>query len=483
MKRTLTFYSVLFFISLILQRGSGIIIKIILANSISPYDYGLITFVALALPSMFQIIVNLNFYNILSHSEEGKKYFGFTLIFTIFLLFLISTVLFIFRDSFFTYLNLPQDGWNLYYIVIVTSLIFISIMTDFQGLYTGLKLYALPGLLVILPTIVRLIIILYLIYSGAASFIAILLVFTLSNAVPLLFIFMSKRLRAHLSLVRSIEIPTKEIFFFGSAVFITGSFASIGQYIVKIVLSHELGVLWQGYYDVSLTLASLIMFTMGTISYISIPEATNSNKDGIFRAGGLGDVTRAFFAFSIFLVILLYFYSDYIVVVLFSENYLSGAKYVFVLAIGFIFLYIQAFLANLNLSFAKEVRDYLRLGSIPIVLLPLFFFLPKFMIEYFHDLGYDNGFIGAYISYTGILILLTLLTIISSKDLSPLRILFYKIDRMIASAIITCVIIYYFNPSPITGMILAAFVFTGLAIGTGYINKKMLFEIFSSPEK
>ncbi len=123
------------------------------------------------------------------------------------------------------------------------------------------------------------------------------------------------------------------------------------------------------------------------------------------------------------------------------------------------------------------------MGAIPLVLLPLFFYLPKFMVEYFRDLGYENGFIGAYISYTAILILLTLLTIISSKDLSPLRIIFTKIDRMIVSAVITFLVVFYVNPHPLIGMLLAAFVFTCLVVVTGYVNKKMLLEIFSSPSK
>jgi len=483
MKKTLTFYSALFFLLLLLQRGSGVLIKIVLANGITPYEYGLISFVALSLPAMLQFITNFNFANILSHSVEGKKYFGFTIVATLIMVFSLSIILWVVKDLFFEYLNLPQEGWNFYYFVIIISLLSVGILADFIGLYTGLKLYALPGILATIPTIVRLLVIIYLIYTGVTSTFIILLVFALSNIVPLLLMFISHEQRKYLSLITTIHIPDRKIFVFGAAVFIIGAYPSIGQYIVKIVLSHEIGILWQGYYDVSLTLASLIMFALGTISYISIPEATDSNENDIYKLGGLADVTRGFFALTILFVIVLYFYSDYLVILLFSENYLAGARYVFILAIGFLFLYIQTFLANLNLSFTKDIKDYIVLGLMPIILLPFFFFLTQFMIIFFHEKGYDNGFLGAYISYTVLLIVLTLATVLYCKNRTPIRILFHKIDRMIISIAVTFLFITYFNPSPIAGIISGSLLFTFLAAGTGYINKTMILEVFSSTKK
>jgi O-antigen/teichoic acid export membrane protein len=483
MKKTLTFYSVLFFLLLLLQRGSGVLIKIVLANGITPYEYGLISFVALSLPAMFQFITNFNFANILSHSEEGKQYFGFTIVATLAMVFSLSAILWVMKDSFFAYLNLPQDGWNLYYFVVVISLFTIGILGDFIGLYTGLKLYALPGILATIPTIVRLLVIIYLMYIGVTSTFIILLVFALSNIVPMILIFISKGQRSYLSLIPAIHIPDRRIFFFGASIFIIGAFPSIGQYIVKIVLSHEIGILWQGYYDVSLTLASLIMFALGTISYISIPEATNSNKDGIYKLGGLADVTRGFFALTILFVIMLYFYSDYLVTLLFTENYLIGAKYVFILAIGFLFLYIQTFLANLNLSFTKSIRDYIVLGVMPIVLLPFFFILTQLLIPFFRERGYGNGFLGAYVSYTVLLIVLTIATILFCRDRTPIRILFYKIDRMVISIAVTFLCIAYLHPSPVAGIVLGSLLFTFLTAVTGYVNKTMILEVFLSTKK
>lgn len=480
MKKTLTFYSVFFILFLILQRGAGALTKMVLANTITPYEYGIITLVAISLPGMFLLATNLNFYYILSHAGDGKKYFGFTLVYSLLISVFLSILLFLFSKNFFGYLNLPLERWGLLYTVIIISLFPLSIAVDIQGLLTGLRIYSLPGIIMALPSIFRLIIIIIFIYFGVSSFEAIILIFALSNAIPLVFILLSKRFRDYFGLIKSINIPSKKMFAFGSSLFIVGSFSLIGQYLIKIVISHDLGIIWQGYYDVSLTLASILMFAAGTLSFISIPEATNQNKNAVHKKGGLGDVARGLFSLLMFLLILLYFYSEFIVVKLFSEDYVIASQYVFILAVGSLFLFIQMFLANLNLSFAEKTKEYVSLTVISLLLLPLFFILTKFLIKFFEGLGYGNGFIGAYVSYTVVLILYTILTVFYSKDISPLKILLYKIERLIASFIIVFLLLYYLNPPALPGMLISGILFTLLMFITGYLNKAMVLDMFRS---
>lgn len=464
----------------IVQKGAGALTKIVIAKAITPYEYGIITLVAISLPGMFQLATNLNFYYLLSHAKEGKKYFGFTLVYSLMITILLSILLLLFRDNFFGYLNLPLEKWNILYTVIIISLLPLSIIIDFQGLMTGLRVYSLPGIIIALPSIFRLFIIIFFIYYGINSFEVIILIFALSNAIPLVFILLSKRFREYLGLIKSITVPSKKMFAFGSSLFIVGSFSLIGQYLIKIVISHDLGIIWQGYYDVSLTLTSILMFATGTLSYISIPEATNQNKNAVHDKGGLGDVARGLFSLLMFLLILLYFYSEFIVVKLFSEDYVIASQYVFILAIGSLFLFIQMFLANLNLSFAEKTREYVSLTVISLILLPLFFILTKFLIKFFEGLGYGNGFIGAYISYTLLLILYTILTVFYSKDLSPLKILLYKIDRLIVSFVITFILLYFLNLPSLTGILISGIIFTILIFTSGYLKKSMFLEIFKS---
>ncbi len=483
MKKTLLFYSAFFLLFSIIQKGAGVLTKIVLANAITPYEYGIITLVAISLPGLFQLVTNLNFYQILSHAEEGRNYFGFTLVYSLLITLFLSILLFLFSKSFFGYLNLPLEKWELFYLVIIISLLPLSILVDFQGLLTGFRSYSLPGIIMALPSLSRLLIIIYLIYSGIHSFEIVILVFALSNAIPLIFISLSKQFKGYFGLIKSINIPSKKMFAFGTSLFIVGSFSMIGQNLIKIVVSHDLGIEWQGYYDVSLTMASILMFAIGTMSFVSIPEATNSGKNAVYEKGGLGDVTRGLFSILVFLLIILYFYSDYIVVKLFSEDYMIASEYVFILAIGSLFLFVQMFLANLNLSFAKNAKDYTSLTMITMLLIPLFFFLTKFSIKFFEAEGYGNGFIGAYLSYTALVISYTLLTIYYSRDLSPLKILLHRSDRLAASFIITFLLLYYLSFSALTGILISGISFTLLVIASGYLSRSMFLEMFRSSKK
>jgi hypothetical protein len=67
--------------SLVLMRVCGILAKILLARSITPFEYGLITLVVLALPGAMQLVTQFCFFDILGHATEGRKYFGFSLIY------------------------------------------------------------------------------------------------------------------------------------------------------------------------------------------------------------------------------------------------------------------------------------------------------------------------------------------------------------------------------------------------------------------
>lgn len=465
-----------------LQRGAGFLIKIVLANAITPYEYGIITMVAISLPGILQLATNLNFYYLLAHSEEGKNYFGFTILYSLIITILLSILLFLFSNTFFQYLNLPMDNWQLLYAVIIISIFPLSILVDLQGFLAGQKIYSLSGLIMTIPSIFRLLIIVYLVYFDLASLDIIMLVFAISYIIPLFFILFSKHSMGLMHQIKNINIPSKKMFAFAGSLFIVGSFSLIGQYLIKIVVSHELGIIWQGYYDVSLTLSSILVFAQGTMSYISIPEATNSNRNAIYEKGGFGDVTRGLLALMMFLLIILYFYSGFIIDKIFSKDYVAASDYVFILAIGYLFLFVQSFLVNLNLSFAKNAKDYISTTLLALLLLPLFYFMTEFLITLFKANGYGNGFIGAYLSFTLILMLYTILTIYYSKDLSPLGILLQKLDKLIISFMISFIIIYllnhYFDLPTLIGMVISGIIFCFLIFSTGYLKISLFLEMF-----
>jgi len=249
---------------------------------------------------------------------------------------------------------------------------------------------------------------------------------------------------------------------------------------MRIVISHNLGILWQGYFDVSLTLVSVLLFSLGTMSLISIPEATDKNANTLHEYGGLGDVTRVLFAFMVILLIVIIFYAEFITTVLFSKDFIEASRYVYILAIGYVFLFIQNFVANLNISSAKSQKDFLIPSCFALGSLPFFFFLTDYLIIAFQQWGFGNGFCGAYVAYLIIIVVITAGTIIFSTDHSPIRILMNKIERLVGSCLVTIIILFIFNPSPILGIPTLIIIFCSLIFMSGYLNKKIILDIFRS---
>jgi O-antigen/teichoic acid export membrane protein len=477
MKKTLLFYSLLFFCLLVLQRTSGFIVKILLASAISPYDYGLITMVAITIPGMFQLFTNLNFFQILSHSTEGKKYFGFIVVSGLLLVTITSILLYIFNTEFFSYLNIPTDQADFFIVIIIVTLLMQSIIMDFQGLFTGMRKYSRPAMLMAVPTLIRLIAVAVLMVLNIYSLEIIILIFTLSSAVPVIIVFVSERYRSCLPLIKVIEVPSKTIFLFGWSVFFIGQFSSIILYLTRIVVSHEFGMVGQGYYDISLTIANLVLFVLGTLSFFAIPEATDSSSDAIYRKGGLSDVTRALFCLVILFSMIICFFSDYIVTKLFSAEYSLAGEYLPILIVGFIFLFVQTFLASIALSKADNTKDFFPLIAGGIVLLPVAYFLTEYLIVEFRNLGYGDGFIGGYISTSIVLIIWTIFTIALLKDRSPLKVLFHKGERLAISLVITSCLILFLNPNPLLGIVISVGVFSLLILVSGYLNLQMFREL------
>jgi len=477
MKKNLTLYSIILIIFLIIQRGSGLFTKLILAKSITPYEYGLITLIAISLPALFQIAICLNFSHILSHSKEGREYFGFTILFSLIIGLIISIIMFFSQDFFFNYLNVPENHKLLFYSVIIISMFSMGVVVDFQSLLTGLRLYSIPGLVVAMPSVARLIFVLIFFTINRFPFEIIITFFAISNALPLIYLFLSKKRKIYLSYIKSIKIPPRNMVAFGTALFIVGSYSTIGVALIKIVISHNLGIVWQAYFDVSMTLVSIVIFFIGTMNFLAVPEATNSDKDSLHHKSEFGEVSRLLFSFMIFLFIVMYFYSDFIAGIFFSEDYIIAADYCWILIIGYIFLYIQNYLVNLNISYTTNFRDYIWHIIIPLMLLPLFFYATQYMIILFSKTGFGNGFIGAYITYTLLAITLTSCSILYSNDLKYLNTFKYKSNKLILSFTITFGVLFVLNPPALIGIPASFMIFIPLLFISGYLEKDIFLDI------
>jgi O-antigen/teichoic acid export membrane protein len=311
MKRTLSFYALFFMIFLVLEKTGGILSKIVLARYITPYEYGIITLVVISLPGMFQVLTNFCFHSVLSHAKEGRKSFCFSIVYSLITSLIVGILILFFHEPFFRFLNLPLESWHILFLAFFISLLSVSILGDILGLLRGLKKYRLNNVLSTLPTILKLLFILVAVYFlHVTEFTILLLIFAIPTSIVLFFALIKEQ-KLIFSSLRPALLPSKNMFLFGVSIFSISAFRLLTEPINRIIISHELGVLWQGYYDVSFTLAAILFFSFGAMQFISVPEATGAkNKEDILeKSGELGDVTRGLFSFLVLGIILLYFYA------------------------------------------------------------------------------------------------------------------------------------------------------------------------------
>jgi O-antigen/teichoic acid export membrane protein len=258
---------------------------------------------------------------------------------------------------------------------------------------------------------------------------------------------------------------------FGFSFFILNVWLSLSQHINSIIISHDLGVIWQGYYDVSLSMVAVITFFSSAIYLISVPETTvkSNRSDMLSKRGGFGDIGKILLSMCLLCVIILYFYSHQLTTLLFTKDYSIAGDYLIILAIGYTVLFIQQYIAFLNIS-AESETGLSRLSLMTIASIVIFPFSTHFMILYF-------GFMGVYLATTIFIICYTLVTIVLIKDRMPLLILLTKIDRLILAVAGTFLIINVLQLSFIPGIIISLVLFTVLIFSLGYVDKDFLLDM------
>ena len=459
---------------MLIMRLSGLLSKIVVARYILPYEYGILTLITISLPNMFQYITNFCLYDILSHSKEGRNYFGFAILFTLTGATIIVFGVFAFHEAFFNFLNLPLDSWKILFLAFTLFFVPTVIIGDIIGLYRGLKKYAKASILSSLPPILKLSLILIIVcILGYEDFIAALMIFAIPPLIAL-FITLIKDREIIISSL-NFTVPSKKIFLFGTSIFVVNLFGGLNQIFNKIVVSHDLGVVWQGYFDVSLTLVAILSFPLVAMQFVSVPEATSAENEGeTLTHGDLKEVVRGLFSFLVFCTILLCFYDKEFVELLFGHKYIAAADYVPILAVGYIFLFVQQFLAYINVS-SRDPKEYK-----PLMYVTLICLVASPLVT--HALIKLVGFMGAYVSFTSFLIVYTTATILSSPDLSPVRALFHKIDGLVIASIVTFLFLYVFRVSFFCGVVLSSIIFTLLIFSLKYLDKRLVLEMFAEKE-
>jgi O-antigen/teichoic acid export membrane protein len=476
MGKKLTFYALFYFTSLVLMRLCGIFAKILMARSITPYEYGLITLIVLAIPGTMQLITNFCFFDILGHATEGRKYFGFTLIYGTISTTIIAIIIFLFPTQIFTFLNIPEGVWSLASIVIIAVVFAVTIGGDIIGILRGKRNHTLAASYSAAPSILRLFFIIFAVYIfGITDFNLMLIIFALPAIIVVIPVILIKR-KTIIKSFQSFSLPTKEIMAFGFTFFILNAWLSLSQNINSVIISHDLGVTWQGYFDVSLSIVAIITFFSTAIYIIAAPETTHDNRSEIMHEkGGFGDIGRLLFSMCLLCVVIIYFYGSQLTTLLFTENYSIAGDYLTILALGYSVLFIQQFCAFLNVSH-KGKKGISRLSLVTVVSIVIFPFFTHLMILYFK-------FVGVYLAMTIYIVCYTLITIVLIEDRTPLILLIKKFDRLALSVLGTFLIIYLLDFPLIPGIFTTLVLFTLFVFLLGYVDKDIIWDIIRLKSK
>jgi O-antigen/teichoic acid export membrane protein len=468
MQKNLSFYTFFYLSSLIFMRGCGIFAKILLARSITPYEYGLITLLVIALPGTFQMITNFCFFDILGHSIEGKKYFSFSLLYGIITSFIIALIFILFPEPIYHFFNIPAQQWKLWSSILFGVLLSVTIGGVITGMLRGERSHSLAASFSTAPSIVRLVFIIVAIYIfNISDFYQILIIFALPPLAALIPVLVYKRKAIQASL-KMILIPDRNILLFGFSFFILNAWVTLSQNINSLVISHDMGVTWQGYFDVSLSIVAVISFFAGALYLISVPETTVDSDNILSRRRGFADTGRLLLSMCLLCVLILYFFGQQLIVVLFTSSYSPAGEYLVILAIGYTILFIQQYCAYLSISSEKEGVS--RLTILTVISIIVFPFFTHFMII-------NYNFLGAYLAISIFISFYTLGTILLIKDRTPLMLLFVKFDRLILSIIVTFLILYLVQLSLVPGIMTGLIVFTTMIIASGFIDKKIFLDL------
>lgn len=476
MDRNLSFYTLFYVGSLVLMRFCGIITKIILARAITPFDYGIIMLIVISLPAIFQLGTNFCFFDILGHAGEGRRYFGFSLVYGILATAGVGLVLFAFPVQICSFLNIPVDMWPFLFSILILVLLSVTLSVDIMGLLRGKKNHSFAAAISAAPGLLRLgLILLAVSVLGITDFDIILIIFAIPPLIVLLAVIFRKA-GTIIDSIHTIRMPSRKIMIFGFSVYIIGIWVTLCQNLNKIVISHDLGIEFQAFFDVSLTLAAVITFFSSALYLISVPESTGAEDKTLLlnRPGGLGDIGRLLFAMTLFCVLILIFYAKELIVLLFSADYAPAGDYVLLIAVGYVFIYIQQFIAYVNVSFyEKSTKPFVLITVISLVIFPVFSHLL---------IGY-SGFVGAYLAFIIILFIYCLATIFVSQDIEPLRVLFHKVVYLIISFTAVFLVLYFGHIPLFLGIVVSSLLFGGLIFATRYLDLSIVWDLIGKTKK
>ncbi|AKG92422.1 Polysaccharide biosynthesis protein [Geoglobus ahangari] len=473
MRRNLAFYSLLVMFITVLMKISGLLSKIVITKYLSPLEYGILTFVTISLPLMFQFVTNLSFFNLLSHSKKGKHYFKFSLFYVILSCAVIIALFYIFLDKILTMFEISPDYAQITFLTFSLLLFPMSVSVVLMGLFRGLRKYSVATITSSLPTFLKFVFIAILAVTLQKLTLNLTILATvISTWVALLAIVAYEWQTIKSSIHTKYFLPKLDMFLFSLSIFTVGSYGTLLQIIGRLIIAYDIDVTYQGYLDISITLMTLLSIPMIALSFLTIPEATSANTKEELLTGEINDVARLLLSILVFLVIIVSIYPHELIMFLFSSKYSPAAEYVVFLAVGSIFMFIQQFIAYVEISFYETLSEYRPFVIFTIACLVLFLATTHILVILF-------GFIGVYVSNLLFKVVYFAGSLkVSSKKTA--KIFLTKIERLTISTVATIsfLLVTKGTLNFIFEIAIAAIIFTLLVVKTKYFDlRKLLYSL------
>jgi O-antigen/teichoic acid export membrane protein len=357
----------------------GLASTIIIARVLGPEKQGIFTLVLL-LPTMLTTFFNIGIGSATVYYIGKKKYELTTIVSTnIFLAFTISLTsivigflfIYFFGDTFLN--GVPK----LLLLIIMGGLPLVFLNTFLQAIFQGLQDFVVYNLIVIAGNVVNIVFILITLLVLQLDLIGALVSYFSSIITPTLILFVYLRKRNLTFKLKSVSKSfIKDCIYYGYKVHFSNILSFINYRADLILLSYFLNPAAVGVYNVSVSITEKLWIVSQPVSTVLFPKisSSNSNKE---RNLLTTMVARNVLMLSFLVSLLLFFTSEYFILLLFGEKYQAAANIIKILLVGITLLSAEKILSNDLAGRGKpELNLYTSLLTIIINIILNIIFIP-----------------------------------------------------------------------------------------------------------
>lgn len=337
--------SIITFISNIFILFIGMLSSIIIARLLGPQNQGIYSLVIL-IPNIISTFLIFgvdvsSIYKIGKEKENKKKDINFfislAIVISLFSFIVSTPVVFLLKNRLLNEINTN-------YILLALLLSPIMIFNKIIGsIFKGLENFYIFNIVSILQKILFFISVLMLFISAKLNIVILGLVF--SSIVQTFYLLFKLRNKDNKFKFRLTYEETKESISYGLKVYLSNLITFLNYRFDIIIMKVFLPLSSIGYYSVAVSIVEKIWIVSSSISTVIFPRLSGSSSN-TERNNITGIMTRIVFSITLIISIILFFASDFLIPILFSEDYIESIIPLKILLIGIFFLSFSRVLSN-----------------------------------------------------------------------------------------------------------------------------------------